>query len=369
MAAGRSTGHRAVARHVVQRDRSRRAIPANHLHDITVIGGSAGSIGVVRQLLRDLPVDYPAAVFVVIHLAPDSPSVLADILQRASALPVSFARQNAPVRLGTVTVAPPDRHLILEGHRAVLSHRPRENGHRPSIDVLFRSAAFACGPRVTGVVLSGMLDDGSAGLWAIRQRRGMAVVQDPTDAEFPDMPRNALDAAGTDVRSAPASELASLLARIAAMPASPLVAAAPRNMALEVDMATHNDGQTATLDELGERSPYSCPECGGALWEIDEGGVRFRCHVGHAYTARVLAAEQRGRVQAALWAALRRLEEAEQRSERLGRVARASGNARSAEYHEDRARSSGAHAATLRELLSEPTATPVDEPADEAAGD
>jgi CheB methylesterase len=325
-------------------------------------------MGIVRELLRDLPVDYPAAIFVAIHLAPDAPSVLADILHRASALPVSFARQNAPVRPGTVTVAPPDCHLILEGDRVILSHGPRENGHRPSIDVLFRSAALAYGPRVTGVVLSGMLDDGSAGLWAIRRRRGMAVVQDPTDAEFPDMPRNALDAAGAEVSTAPASELAALLARIAATPAPPVVAAAPRNMALEVDMAARNDGQMATLDELGERSPYSCPECGGALWEIDEGGVRFRCHVGHAYTARVLAAEQRARVEAALWAALRRLEEAERLAARLGRAARASGNTRSAEYHEDLARNNAAHAGTLRELLGRPVVTPADEPADEAAG-
>ena len=348
-------------------DRQERAIPPSFKHDITVIGGSAGAIGVLRELLASLPVDYPAAVFVVVHVAPDSPSVLADILNRCSKLPVSFARTNAPIRPGTVVVAPPDRHLILEGERVVLSLGPRENGHRPSIDVMFRSAALAFGSRVTGVVLSGMLDDGTAGLWTIKRRRGLAMVQDPDEAEFPDMPRNAMDGVQVD-QSLSVRDLGAALMRIATTPAPPAVAPAPRDLVLEVNMAEKNNSEMAKLDEIGTRAPYSCPECGGALWEIEDGGPRFRCHVGHAYSARALAAEQRTRVEAALWAALRRLEESERLAARMAQAARVRGNERSAQFHEDVSRGSAAHADTLRELLTDPLASPS-EPLDEAAGD
>jgi two-component system chemotaxis response regulator CheB len=144
--------------------------------DITVIGASAGGITALRTSLHGLPADYPAAIFVVVHLAPQSPSVLPHILDRATRLAVVEARSGAPIRRGTVTTAPPDRHLVLERDRVLFAHGPRENRHRPSIDVLFRSAAAVFGPRATGVVLSGMLDDGAAGLWAIKRQHGTAVV-------------------------------------------------------------------------------------------------------------------------------------------------------------------------------------------------
>ena len=164
---------------------SRRPIIATPLHrDITMIGASAGGIGAFQKLLRNLPSDYPAAVFAVLHLPPESPSVLANVLDRCSRLPVEFAVSGSRIRCGTVTFAPPDTHLFLEADRVLLSRGPRENRHRPSIDVLFRSAAVAYGPRVTGVILSGRLDDGSAGLWAVKRRGGATVVEDPDDAEF-----------------------------------------------------------------------------------------------------------------------------------------------------------------------------------------
>ena len=180
--------------------------------DITVIGASAGGIGALRTLFRALPADYAAAAFVVLHLAPESPSILPDILGRESLLPIAVATPDAPIRPGTVLVAPPDRHLMLDGDtvRVRLSRGPRENRHRPSIDVLFRSAAAAFAARVTGVVLSGMLDDGAVGLRAIKRRGGAAVVQDPDDAEFPDMPRNALATVAVDHR-VPVREMAPML--------------------------------------------------------------------------------------------------------------------------------------------------------------
>ena len=182
--------------------------------DVTVIGASAGRIAPLRQLLSELPADYPAAVFIVVHLAPEAPTVLHTVLNRVSNIPVGLARSGARICTGTVTVACPDLHLLLERDRVIVARGPRENRHRPAIDVLFRSAAVAFGRRVIGVVLSGMLDDGAAGLWAIKQRGGAAVVQDPDDAEFPDMPKNALQATLVDHRL-PVREMSSVLMRLA----------------------------------------------------------------------------------------------------------------------------------------------------------
>lgn len=326
--------------------------------DITVIGASAGGIAPLRDLLGALPANYAAAVFVVVHLAPESPSVLADILDRAGPLPVSVAKGHARVRKGTVTIAPPDMHMILEPHALVLSRGPRENRHRPSIDVLFRSAAVAFGPRVTAVVLSGMLDDGAAGLWAIKRRGGVAIVQDPREAEFPDMPRNAMEAVQID-HCVPIAELAPLLVRIAGEPVPTVVETASRSMVSEVRMAAQNDTSMEELDALGRRVPFTCPECGGALWEMDSGGApRFRCHVGHAYSLKTLADEQSIRVEAALWAGLRKLEEAERLARRMEIHARSLGNEHSASYHADMASANAAHAETLRAVLEESSAMP-----------
>lgn len=320
--------------------------------DITVIGASAGGITALREILRGLPADYPAAVFVVVHLAPESPSVLPHILDRATALSVAEARSGAPIRRGTVMIAPPDQHLILERGQVLLAHGPRENRHRPSIDVLFRSAATMFGPRVTGVVLSGMLDDGAAGLWAVKRQHGTAVVQDPDDAEYPEMPRNALEVVQADF-VLPLRDIAATLLKIAREAVTPAQISVPRNMAMEVSMAAQNDANIADLDSIGQRSAITCPECGGLLWELrDEGVLRFRCHVGHAYSARTLEAEQGTRVEAAMWAALRSLQESIRLSRRLAADARERGSDRSATYHDEMARANEGHASLLRELMA-----------------
>lgn len=309
----------------------------------------------MRELLGALPADYPAAMFIVVHLAPEAPSILPDILNRVSAMPVTVARSGARIRPGTVTVAPPDLHLILMDDAVMLAHGPRENRHRPSIDVLFRSAAVAFGPRVTGVVLSGMLDDGAAGLWAIKRRGGIAVVQDPADAEFPDMPRNALEVTDVDHRVA-IREMASTLVGIAREPVGPAKRSAGDMLEREVRMATQGDHDgMEELDQIGQRVPYTCPECGGSLWEVGDGGPRFRCHNGHAYSLKTLVSEQSIQVEAALWAGLRRLEESERLARRMASEARSRGNPRSAEFHEDVAKSTASHADVLRRLLADAT--------------
>ena len=255
-------------------------------------------------------------------------------------------------------VAPPDHHLVLEPDGVALSHGPRENRHRPSVDVLFRSAAVAFSARVTGVVLSGMLDDGSAGLWAIKRRGGVAIVQDPDDAEYPDMPRNAMEAVDVDM-SVPIRDMAAALVRVARMPLDVTTEEpAPPGMASEVRMAAQNGEWMEELDAIGKRVPFTCPECGGSLWEMGNGGARFRCHNGHAYSLNTLASEQTIHVEAALWAGVRRLEEAERLSRQLEGYARARGNASSARYHADMAQSTASHAETLRKLLAEQVPSP-----------
>ncbi|MCC7217024.1 MAG: chemotaxis protein CheB [Burkholderiales bacterium] len=324
-----------------------------HTRDITVIGGSAGGMTAVREILRALPADYPAAVFVVLHVAPESPPVLADILNRISALPVRTAGLRERIRAGTVLVPPPDHHLVLEHDVVRISHGPRENRHRPSIDVLFRSAAVAFGTRVTGVVLSGMLDDGSAGLWAIKRRGGVAVVQDPATAEYPDMPRNALETARADY-CLPAGEIATRLVMLAREAVADPVDIVPRTMAREVLMASDDLVSMEELDSLGKRVPFTCPECGGSLWELDDAGTQhFRCHVGHAYSIQTLVAEQSARVEAALWAALRSLEENERLARRMSVEAGRRGNDRSASSYTENAQTSASHAEVLRDLLAQ----------------
>jgi two-component system chemotaxis response regulator CheB len=325
--------------------------------DIVVVGGSAGGLGALTQLLGHLPADFPGAVHVVLHVAADSPTLLPQLLQRSTKLPVAFARHGASVATGRVVVAPPDHHLMLDADRVRLSHGPRENTYRPSIDVLFRSAAVAYGPRVIGVVLSGLLDDGSAGLWAIRRRGGTALVQDPADADYPDMPRNAIQLNRIDdVLSA--ARLAERMTQLVQQPVAAAPEAPPAAMTSEVRMASAEHIEPAAMDALGGRSSLTCPECGGALWQLDDAGLsRYRCHVGHAYSLLTLAAEQSIRVEAALWAAMRALEENGRVAHHLASSAGERGEHRRAEVHEERALSSRRHAEVLRELLEQATYT------------
>lgn len=160
--------------------------------DIVVIGASAGGVEAVAKLLHDLPANLAASVFVVLHISPSMTSHLAHIWGRTSSLPVLEARNSDTIQHGRVYVAPPDHHLLCNDGRVALSRGPTENLHRPSVDSLFRSAAYNFGPRVIGIILTGMLDDGTAGLWHIKRHDGLAVVQNPDDAEYRNMPLSAV---------------------------------------------------------------------------------------------------------------------------------------------------------------------------------
>lgn len=230
----------------------------------------------MKVILGGLPADFPAAVLIVTHIG-SRESVLPSLLERGSSLPVRFASQGERVVAGQVLVAPPDLHLTVDvdGGRAFtrLSHGAKENHSRPAIDPLFRSAAAAYGPNAIGVVLSGFLDDGTVGLQAIKACGGTAIVQDPAEAEAPEMPAAALQYAGIDFvlgMEQIAQTLVDLAGRTADMPdapAGPGEAEVLERIAIE-NRAFDHDAAMNDMDRIGSRVPLSCPECGGAIWEI-----------------------------------------------------------------------------------------------------
>jgi two-component system, chemotaxis family, protein-glutamate methylesterase/glutaminase len=330
-------------------------------HDLIVLGASAGGVEAVSALVAGLPADLRAAVCVVVHLRPDTQSHLSEILARHTALPVVAATDRMPLRSGTIHVAVPDLHMLVERNADAgllrLVRGPRENRTRPAVDPLFRSAALAYGPRVIGVVLSGALDDGTAGLWAVKDRGGIAVVQDPDDAAVPSMPTSARTEVDAD-HVAPARELGPLLGRLALVPAksSDARTVEPSQPALELEREIgigamreeHHQGS----ERYGEPSRFSCPDCGGVLWDLSrEGPLRFRCEVGHAHSAASLAETQTEAVEAAMWTALRALEDKIELARRRAADAAARGLAVYAVRFTAEEQAAQQHATALRALL------------------
>jgi two-component system chemotaxis response regulator CheB len=271
--------------------------------DIIVIGGSAGGVEALIRLCGGFPPDLPAAVFVVQHISPASKSVLPELLTKAGPLPAKHPKDREPIRPGQILVAPPDYHLLLQEGHVLLRHGPQENRTRPAIDPLFRSAAVTYGPRVIGVVLTGLLDDGTAGLIAIKRCGGTSVVQDPDDAQWPDMPRRALENDHVDhvTTVAAMAGLLDRLSREAAGPKTPV----PRTLEIEARITTQ-EVDAAGIPMLGQPSSLSCPACGGVLNEVlEEGTARFRCQTGHAFSSEGLVTAQAEELERALEAAVR----------------------------------------------------------------
>lgn len=321
--------------------------------DIIVIGASAGGIDALRALLGGLPPDLRASVFVVMHVAADSPGILPRMLQDTSTLPVAHARDGEPIERGRVYVAPPDCHLLLERDRVRLSRGPKENLSRPAVDPLFRSAAYAFGPRVVGVVLTGRLDDGTAGLWAVKRRGGAALVQDPEEATYPSMPRSAIRYVEVD-EVAPAAALGGVLARLAGEPPPPGAGGeVSRELEIETRIAGEDGALEAGVMELGPFTPFTCPECHGVLVSLGEGGVpRFRCHTGHAFSLDSLLAAVGVAMEDTLWTALRAIEEGILLLEHVAGHVRDTGHdAAAADTFERRAREADRAAAMIREAV------------------
>jgi two-component system chemotaxis response regulator CheB len=280
-------------------------------HDIIVVGASAGGVQPLIRLVRDLPPDLAASVFVVLHMSAHGTTALPQILARRAGLPVCPAVDGAEIEPGRVYVAVPDRHLFLEPGVVRVVPGPKENGHRPSIDGLFRTAAAAYGPRVVGVVLSGSRDDGTVGLNTIHRRGGRGVVQDPEEAPFPGMPQSALDRDHPEF-VLPVGKIGDQL--VALTEQTPRPERGPDAGSEELDTELHWAHPHSTWlpgdPPLGRPSGFTCPECHGALWELEDDDLpRYRCRIGHGLSAETLLSTQDSAVEAALWTAYRSLEE------------------------------------------------------------
>jgi two-component system chemotaxis response regulator CheB len=320
-----------------------------------VIGGSAGAVEALTGLARALPAAFPAAVLVVIHFPSTAVSVLPAILNRAGSLPAYLATPDREIKPGNVYVAPPNCHMMVEDGRIRISRGPKENGHRPSVDALFRSAASGAGGRVIGVLLSGNLYDGSLGLLRIKQQGGVTVVQDPADALYAGMPTSAIERVEVD-HIVTLKDLPALLVRLAGDPAEPAQEDVP--MADESDelppksaierQVVEEDRQT----QPGVPSTQTCPECHGTLWEHHEAGAsQFRCRIGHAYSAEALVAIQAEALENALWTALRALEEHAALVRRMAIRAQSHQHSRSAAVFTEQALDAEHHAAVIRNVL------------------
>jgi two-component system, chemotaxis family, protein-glutamate methylesterase/glutaminase len=320
--------------------------------DIIVVGASAGGIEALQKLAAGLPRELPAAVFVVWHLSPGVKSALPEVLSRAGPLPAANPQDGDAIENGRIYVAPADHHLLLERGYVRVARGPKENRFRPAVDPLFRSAAYVYGPRVVGVVLSGALDDGTAGLWTIKLRGGTAVVQEPADASNRSMPLNALENGAVD-HKLPAAQVGPLLARLAREPAAPqplIPGRELRKIEHEVRIAEQHEALEEHVMAYGELSPYTCPQCHGVLTEIREGSiVRFRCHTGHAFSSGTLLDSTSELIEARLWDAVRTFDETVLMLNEMGAALVRAGNARAAEQFFDKAREAHERSRAIRE--------------------
>jgi len=263
----------------------------------------------------------------VLHISPTGPSLLPDILTRVGRLPAHHPLGGEEIVPGKIYVAPPDHHLLIKPGRVVVSRGPRENNARPAVDPLFRTAARSYGPWVVGIILSGGLDDGTLGLMDVKAYSGITIVQNPDEAMFPSMPNSAIENVQVD-RVASLDEIGPLLARLAREPVPEEQGAAfmARNQTNDPDVAEVGSDDLKTGNITGPPSKFTCPECGGALWEIQNGKLlRYRCHIGHGYTAETLMVAQGEKLEDALWSALRALEEIAGMRRRMANRARSGG--------------------------------------------
>jgi two-component system chemotaxis response regulator CheB len=297
-------------------------MPQSFSH-VVVIGASAGGVGALLEIAAKLPESFPAPVCIVQHIGAN-PSLLPELLRYRGANHALHVEDGQHLASGTLHVAPPDHHMLLQDDVLHLTHGPKENHARPAIDPLFRSAALSLGPRVIGVVLTGQMDDGTVGLKAIKDCGGITIVQDPDTAIEPSMPRSALRNVDVDY-CVPLQEIAPLLARIAGTPNSQAPLPAPEEVIREVAI-NRGEGTMEQLTTIATPSPLTCPDCGGGLWEMnDRKPLRYRCHTGHAYTIMNLANAQKDAAEHALWSTVRALREREVLLRRTAAVAASMG--------------------------------------------
>jgi len=277
---------------------------------IIVIGASAGGFEAFKKIIHGLPPDFNASIFIVWHMSPDIRGILPYVLNNQNTIDAAHAFDGEEIKPNRIYVARPDHHMLIQDGKVLITHGPKENRFRPAVDPLFRSAAYAYGNRVIGVILTGALDDGTAGLWTVKHYGGIAIVQDPADAEVPSMPENAIREVPVDY-CVPVAELPQLLVRLSKEPL-------PQNVPVmkdeqtkkEIEIASDENALKLGILKYGELSPFTCPECHGVLTRLQNGGiVRYRCHTGHAYSIDTLMASITEKVEDSLYNAIRTMDE------------------------------------------------------------
>jgi two-component system, chemotaxis family, protein-glutamate methylesterase/glutaminase len=278
-------------------------------HKIVVIGASAGGMEALTCLVQQFPSDFPGSIFIVQHLAPQATAETMLVrLQAHTSIPCKVAKHQERFRSGTIYICPSDFHLLIKKQHMLVTKGARENRYRPAIDPFFRSAAVAYGPRVIGVVLTGLLDDGTAGLLAIKRCGGLAVVQDPKDAAYPDMPNSALHHVPVD-QCVPLNDMGEVVMTLINRRQEKR-SRIPQDIRIEAHIAERVLSDVTQVEGLGTHVPYNCPNCGGVLWEMNARGVkRYRCHTGHSFTSTALLTAQSEKIEEALWISMRMFEE------------------------------------------------------------
>ncbi len=280
---------------------------------VIVIGASAGGMKALSEIVAQLQTEIDAAIFIVLHLSGTAISDFLKLhLQKFTSLPCEIAAEGAPIKKGHIYIAPPNIHLLIKKGNIILGRGPKENRWRPSIDVLFRSAAAAYNTRTIGIVLTGLLDDGTTGMLAIKRSGGACIVQDPNEAEYPDMPLSVLNNMEVNY-CIPLADMEEVISEI--IQTTPEEKPAPDDVIIESQIAERVVVDYDKVRQLGEKSIYACPDCGGGLWNISKGGDgqakvdRYRCHIGHSYSEKDLVTKQEEVFESTLWVALRIMEE------------------------------------------------------------
>lgn len=324
-------------------------------HDLIVIGASAGGVTALIELVKNLPANLDAALLVVLHVAPSSPSILPQILSRSGPFKATHAMDGEPIQKRRIYVAPPDHHLLVEGGRLLVKKGPKENRFRPSIDALFRSAAYGYGPRVIGVILSGLLDDGTSGLWSIKRLGGKAIIQNPDEAEFGSMPRSVMEYVDVDY-ILPITKIAPMLCHLSQQEVvieDGLPPAEKERWQKEINIAAQKNALDMGVRNIGKPSLLTCPECSGALMEVKEGKIiRYRCHTGHAFTASALLAGVTKSVEENMWQVVRGLEEAYMILDQAAEQYREAGNEKDAEKFAAKAEQIRERSRGIQELIA-----------------
>jgi two-component system, chemotaxis family, protein-glutamate methylesterase/glutaminase len=320
--------------------------------NLIVIGASAGGLSAINELLKRLPAQMDAAVIVVLHVSRKSNGkIIADTFQRHTALICAIAANGQTIKKGHLYVAPPNNQLMVKAGNLIVNQGTHENKYRPSIDVLFRSAAVHYGNRVIGIILTGMLEDGTSGMYAIKKCGGICIVQDPADAQHSDMPQSVMNLVNVDYAELLA-DMPYILQEILHKPL-PEPTQIPEELKIEANLTEQMMSDINQLKKIADHSDFTCPECGGGLWKIkNDPIVRYRCHTGHVYTQQLLDDEQNGKIQESIWVSIRMLEERRNLLLLMCSQAQEAGRPDIAGSNQHRADELNEHIARLKDMLS-----------------